>query len=406
METSTAPGPHRHFVTVWNPSYSEDPMDAHLAVLLKRIEDYRSGMHDQDHVYVWWGKVKSKNRVQDLPHADLIQSVAAKLASEQESQNVRLYLTDYRSLYVGQVTQMTSNEVRDNDPGHVAEYMRKRERPETPPAKGEVPPYQFAVDWWFKLSDIRRLVLDDTVSVVQELAILKNTQYHDRPVSLYGGMVNLPLVVTSDDERSYFDPKERDHFADRKWWVELDSQRGRGIAEIERDLRDNVIGESTWSVFDPTARAFIADGERLFRAHRTDPSFDFSGAILNFAKAIEIHFRSLVRAALDASPGLSSVVKMHGKDHDLRKQTMPTLGQLAHLAQHDEVFRTILQSLKQGDWLIKDFTSIVARLAPVRNDAAHDERVDLQTATEWRNAFLGVGRGSILVDLTRVQRRK
>jgi hypothetical protein len=379
-------------------------MDAHLAVLLNAIQAHRNGEVAENDVYVWWGKVRSRNRVQELPHAHVIREIAQELASGGSNQETHLYLTDYRSLYVGQVTQMVDVEIRENEKGRIVEYMRTRQRPSSPLPKGQLPQYSLDVDWWFKLSDIRRLVLDDTVSVVRELALLKNTQYHNRPVSLYGGMVDLPLVVVSDEERSYFSADERDHLSQRNWWVELDAQRGRGIAEVERDLRDNVIGEAAWSAFDPTTRAFIADGERLFRAHRKDPAFDFSGAILNFAKAIEVHFRSLVRAALAADPELNAVVTINSKSADLRKVEMPTLGQIAYLMRNDAVFRNILKALKGSDWLINDFVSTLGKLAPVRNDAAHDQRIDVHTATEWRNGLLGVGCSSILVEFAKVQR--
>ena len=42
---------------------------------------------------------------------------------------------------------------------------------------------QFA-DFWFRLWDIRRLVAGDTAAVIEELKRLRNTRYHDRPVSL------------------------------------------------------------------------------------------------------------------------------------------------------------------------------------------------------------------------------
>ena len=43
----------RHLVTVWNPSYAEDAMEQHLAVLLERAKPR------PDDAYVWWGKVRS-----------------------------------------------------------------------------------------------------------------------------------------------------------------------------------------------------------------------------------------------------------------------------------------------------------------------------------------------------------
>ena len=35
--------------------------------------------------------------------------------------------------------------------------------------------------------------------MIAELKLLRNPEYHDRPVSLYGGMVDLPLIVVRPD---------------------------------------------------------------------------------------------------------------------------------------------------------------------------------------------------------------
>src|SRR5688572_25637625 len=114
----------RHFVAVWNPSYSADPMDSHLAVLLEQIRKHREEAQPPDDVYVWWGKVRSRNRVEPLPHHALIAEVARGVLDANPPE-MHLYLTDYRSLYVGQVAAMEFDEVRDRDPGRVSQYMRK-----------------------------------------------------------------------------------------------------------------------------------------------------------------------------------------------------------------------------------------------------------------------------------------
>jgi hypothetical protein len=94
-------------------------MDAHLAVLLNAIQAHRNGEVAENDVYVWWGKVRSRNRVQELPHAHVIREIAQELASGGSNQETHLYLTDYRSLYVGQVTQMVDVEIRENEKGRI-----------------------------------------------------------------------------------------------------------------------------------------------------------------------------------------------------------------------------------------------------------------------------------------------
>ena len=168
--------PQRHFVDVWNPSIASDAMTAHLTVLL---ENARRTRGTDDAPYVWWGKVHSRNRRQDLPHLGTILEIAAELDRDTEGgRECRLYLTDYRSLYVGLVDRISRDDVRTSDAEHVPAYYGAND---------------LQCDFWYRLLDIRRLVADDTSVVIAKLRTLSNLGYDNRPVSLYGGMVDLPL---------------------------------------------------------------------------------------------------------------------------------------------------------------------------------------------------------------------
>jgi hypothetical protein len=189
---SSTPSPQRHAVSVWNPSYtSSDAMDAHLAVLLAHARHARESEASDD-TYVWWGKLRSKNRQQDelVNEQDLLQIEADLAAEGTTDREVHLYLTGYRSLYVGHIDEITRDPVATTDPGHVPRYYIDG---------------AFDCDCWFRVLDLRRIVSDDLLGVIQELKQLQNVHYFDKPVSLYGGMVNLPLVVTRPDGARFFD---------------------------------------------------------------------------------------------------------------------------------------------------------------------------------------------------------
>src|SRR4051794_7171028 len=199
----------RHLLGVWNPSYAGDAMDAHLRVLLDNIADFRAGKVKEEDVHVWWGKVKSKNRLDELPHLAELLALNAELSDKAETgREMHLYLTDYRSLYVGHIHEITGEEVTKDDADHVPAYYKES---------------RLKCDCWFRLGDIRRLILDDTVAVIAELKKLRNTHYADRAVSLYGGMVHLPLVVSRDDGARFFDASFRTSFLDGQFWAEADA---------------------------------------------------------------------------------------------------------------------------------------------------------------------------------------
>src|SRR3989442_4724882 len=83
-------------------------MDAHLAVLLRWAQRRERGEADPDDVYVWWAKLRSPNRMGPLPHAADVLAIEQQIAAGVET---HLYLTDYRSLYVGCLDEVTADDV-------------------------------------------------------------------------------------------------------------------------------------------------------------------------------------------------------------------------------------------------------------------------------------------------------
>lgn len=167
--------PARHLVSVWNPAYAVDAMDAHVAVLVERARAHRRGEISEDEVHVWWGLVRSARRQDELPHLPDVLELDSQIEADVPTY---LYLTDYNSLYVADVARVTVDNIRSKGEDAVPDYYKSLE-----------------CDLWFRLWDIRRLVAQVTRAAVQELRHLRNTRYHDQPVSLYGGVVELPLVV-------------------------------------------------------------------------------------------------------------------------------------------------------------------------------------------------------------------
>jgi hypothetical protein len=377
----------RHFVDVWNPSIS-DAMTAHLGVLLEAAERARG---TDEAPYVWWGKVRSRNRRRkELPHLAAILEIAAELdRDERRERECRLYLTDYRSLYVGQVDAIEREDVRATDPEHVPTYYAE---------------HGLECDFWYRLLDIRRLVADDTTVVIAKLKTLRNLGYDDRPVSLYGGMVDLPLLVHAPEGERLFDLEERSGVAGDRLWAELDAE-AVGVGRMERELRENLLGDEAWLALDPAARAFIASAETIFRQQRSDPAFDFGPVITNLSKALEVTCNGIFRRLGGTIPQEMRQVKV-GKDVvDLLKGGHLSTGQLAAVLRgRTALHRFLSQRLEHGKWFVEIFPAVLGRVAEVRNPGAHRTRIDLETATRLRNELIGVGSAGVFVELTRVRR--
>lgn len=361
-----------------------------IALLRARARDHRDGNIEEDDVYVWWGKVKSSNRHQPLPHLSEIIAMDESLSAEAGATGeVHLYLTDYRSLYVGHVAEIIVGDELDLDD----------EREHVPSFYGSS---GLRCDCWFKLFDIRRVVSEDTLCVAEELKKLRNLRYNDRPVSIYGGMVELPLLVRRDDGARYFESDVRSRLIDGRFWVEFDAER-TGLGDMERQLRENVIGETAWNGLDPAVRVFVATAESVFRAHRNEAALDFSGVVIDFVKAIELQVNLQLRRGLSGLPAAERLANVDGRSVDVTQGELWPLGTLARVIDaKDRVGQTLGRRLSHGKWFTEVLPSVLRELSGVRNPAAHSAAVSRDEARRVRDRVLGVGMPGVLDELGKV----
>lgn len=376
----------RHLLTLWNPSYADDAMEQHLAVLLDRARRTTIGEQSADDRYVWWGKVRSQHRLQRAPHQDDIEAIARTLDEDiTDAGEVQLYLTDYRSLYVADVAEIATGDLEPEERDAVPAYYERRD---------------LHCDFWFLLADIRLLVADDLPGVIAELRALRNVHYHDKPVSLYGGMVDLPLIVTRPDSQRFFDAADRDEITEGRLWAEWDAEQGGGVAAMERELRDNLFGERSWRALEPTTRRFIATGEKLFREHRADPAFDFGPIIGAFAKAMEVQCRSILRRGLAKVHPDARRANLEGRTVDLLEARHLTLGQLARaLATEERLAKALTTALNDRGFFSGQLPAIVSEFIEVRNPGTHESRITRASAVQWRDRLLGVGSEGLFIRL-------
>ncbi len=376
--------PPLHLVALWNPSYAVEPLEAHTKLLLEHVQAVPADSDDYDDAYVWWGRVRSQNRQQPLEHLPQILALDEEIGDRGELQ---LYLTDYRSLYVAEVLAIESDDKSVTDPDHTPDYYARND---------------LHCDCWFKLGDIRALIFDDTLAVQDELRQLRVVAYNDRPVSLYGGMVNLPLLVTRPDGACFFDEDERTALNDGDLWVVADVARF-GLGGVVSELRDNVFGLRAWNALLPTSRTFVATAERLMRDHRRDTSFDFSTVLVELCKALEVQVNALLARTLEQAPTPLQYHSVDGRSVHLVASRALSAGQLAKAISHDRERMTWLAThLTEGKWFTEQLPAILDDLAPYRNTAAHSGRQSRDEILPRRDRLVGVGCEGVLVRLTQV----
>lgn len=365
-------------------------MEEHLAVLLGHAAAMREGRRKDEDVYVWWGKVRSRSRRTELSHLADIRAIDEVLSGD-DPPETQLYLTDYQSLYVADLGEIHFGALPESEVAHVPGYYAAD---------------RLDCDFWLKLWDIRRLVAEDMHATSNELHQLKNVHYHDQSVSLYGGMVNLPLVVTRPDEVRFFDPDARDEATESAMWAEFDAAMGAGLASVERSLRDDLLGDVAWNAFDPVVRNFIATAEKIYRDRRGDPAFDFAPVLGSFSKAVEVHLNAVLRRAIPRLPEPLRRMRTDMGTVDIGDRSSFMLAQLVDVLCADRArMDTLASGLENGRWLVGQFAAVLDQFRGLRNDGLHQRRIDRRTATLWRNQLVGVGCTGHLVELARVRVR-
>jgi hypothetical protein len=379
-----------HLLAVWNPAYGRDAMEAHLRVLQQAVREHRAGRCGEDDVYVWWGKIRSSNRLGPLPHREEILAMEGELARDDPGPETHVYLTDFQSLYVAHLAEITTDDPR-------------KDRAQRPRIPGYYTKDKLDCDFWFRLWDIRRLVANDLQTVAVELRKLKNRRHDRRPVSLYGGMVDLPLVVEAAEEHRFFDPEFREHYTGEKFWVEFDGERS-GVGEMERELRENLFGDAAWQAFGPTTRLFLATAEKLWRDNAHDPAFDCGSVLVEYCKAMEVRCNWLLAQAMKGAPDAIRYDNVNGRSADLSGSQQFTLVELASAIAKEKARATFLSGRPEnGGWFTGQLPAILEALAKLRGPAAHSEAPDRADVARWRQQLCGVGCEGHFVNLAKVK---
>ena len=255
------------------------------------------------------------------------------------------------------------------------------------------------------MRDIRALVRDDLEGVAAELALLRNTRYHDRPLSMYGGMVDLPLLAARPDDRCFFGDAERDLLADGALWARFDAEQG-GVGALEATLRDDHFGARAWSALDASARRFLSMAERTMREHRRDPAADLSPVLVGYGKAIEAHTNELLRRAMRSAPEAARRVKVGDATRMLPDALPLTLGQIAYVLGGEPALGEHLRRvLEHGAFFTGEFAVVLDAFAQARNPAAHGDTISRDKVVQWRDRLLGVGADSVIRRLAEVRVR-
>ncbi|MGW8283769.1 MAG: hypothetical protein ACWGON_10760, partial [Gemmatimonadota bacterium] len=247
-------------------------------------------------------------------------------------------------------------------------------------------------------------------ATIEELKRLRNVRYSDRPVSLYGGIVDLPLIVTREDGANWF--ADVGALTEGRRWAERDAELRGETERLSTELRDNLLGHEIWDALEPSSRTFLTTAEAVFRARRGDPGFDFSGSAVEVAKAVETELNALVfpavRRVLAKAPPEEREVYAGTSLIDLGSRVPhQSLGTIRHLLARNDAFRKALRTALPHDWrwLEGELPAYLEPILDLRNPAAHEDTVSREQMSRLRQSTLGIGCEGLLVQIVRSKLR-
>jgi len=222
---------------------------------------------------------------------------------------------------------------RDHYPGRASGRL--------PPAKPESP-HRFdpsvrggTYSWclWSLGSSRRSFAPETGKGRIRKLKRLNNNRYHDGPVSLYGGMVDLPLIVTRPDEVSWF--RDRDLLTDGQLWAER----------------------------EPELNAFLLPALRTVCAGKpeADRSVLLDGRTLDLGQPLPRRSLGAMLALLKKKPVLERGVR--------------------------RAFSTA-----DAGWILGELSHALRRIVESRNPAAYGKKTSKDEASARRAEVMGIGR--------------
>jgi len=369
-------------------------MDVHLRVLLHWAEMAEGGEASPEEVYVWWARIRSPERKDPHPYQTQILELDGQI---REGIETHLYLTDYRSLYVGHLAEITAADIPRERPGE----------------KSHIPDYVLRHDagFWFRLRDLRQVVSGDLAGTELEIQRLRNIIKPRKAVSMYGGIADAPMMVRREPPVPWFENSEE--LTGGQLWAQLEAQFRGESKRVARQLRDNLFGPRLWRAMEPASRTFLTSAEAVFRSRADDPGFDFSAVAIEYAKAVEVELNALIFPALrwffaDKPPKQRELHGSHSR-LDLGKPVRhQTLGAIVHyLGQVGMVRKGVWTALKSdAEWLLSDDTREgLESILKLRNPAAHWEITMGEMVAEHRAHLLGIGCEGLLVRIIQAKIR-
>jgi len=368
-----------NLLILYNPYYQKNVIEEHIDILLNS--------DSQSNAKAAFGKIRSKLRDYEHPYQERLNEIYDSISEENYLQ---LFLTDYSSIYVAKVIEVTTEDRSDMAPDY---YRHKK----------------LDVERWFVISDMREIVRNDFESIRDRiLSNFTTPNFGDHHYAIYGNSYVYPLVVEMDEKMDYFE-NDNDGF---RYFTEIFKSQNR--LDTKKALIDYRFGEKSFYSLHPNTQDAIISAEMEYAENKSDPLYDFTAVVIKLSKAFEkelyLFLRKLFAFLISKESRLSHIdYTVQGRDFTLSdyQYNKPNLGTNKYLLKQHHIKNALNQYIK--DFALKYFIfstipKAINAIQPIRNEAAHGESASFQECARLRESIIGIGESGLLCELVRFGR--
>ncbi len=363
-----------NLLVLYNPYYEKDVIQQHVDILLNHDE--------QTKARVAFGKVRSKLRDYEHPFKERLQEIYDSVSPQNYLQ---LFLTDYSNLYVAKVVEVT-NEDRSNE---APAYYKEK---------------SLEVEEWFIISDIRSIAQNDFEFVRDKvLANFTTPNFDNHHYAVYGNKYVYPLVVEMDEEIEYFETDNEEF----RYFTEI--FKSKKTLEVKKALIRYRFGEDIFYAFHPNTQEALVSAEIEFEENEKDLLYDFTAVAIKLSKAFEkevyLFLRKLFVLLMEQNSELSQIaytVQGHSFTLGDYATNKPNLGTNKYLLFYKDIKDAIYAQVQDPalrHFILKTIPQAIKLVQPVRNEAAHGERIAFEECKQLRDELIGIGRSGVLCGL-------
>lgn len=364
-----------NLVILYNPYYQSDVIEQHLKVLI-------------DKETVAFGKIKSKIKVVENEFLDELNEI---YAFTNDSKYLQLFLTDYSSLFVAKVTEVTSA-----DMSHIApSYYKDKE---------------LEVEQWYVIKDIRELVRNDFESVRDNyLANFITPNFRNHTYAIYGNSYVYPLIVDMKHETDYFANQDKN---DRYY---PNVYKSKEFLEIKDNLVKYSFGSHYVNFMHPDTMNNIISAEIEYQKNCTNPLYDFSSVIVKYSKTMEQEIYILTKYLFHyLSQYESKIFKItyNVQGHEYLTKDLcnnkPNLGAYKFLLRH-ELIQDCLErycSKQLKFYISKSVPYYINVIQDIRNETVHGRAPSFEEVRTLREKVIGVCCESMILEIVKIRTKE